>query len=227
METKFQTSFIPKKPLVPAGIGSKLPRQKTGTSFFMIAGVLAFVVSLGAAGGAYAWKQLLTSSQENYKVQLADRQKQFNIDLIEQLKQENVKIDLASKIMKNHLAISQIFAIIGRMTSENVRFTSLDLSNDPASNSNGLKISLNGYGTSFSAVAFQSDVLGQLEQYGLRKVVKNPILSNPALDSTGSVSFGFTATIDPATLSYESSVSGAQSSSDANSSSTDSFNKTQ
>ncbi len=65
---------------------------------------------------------------------------------------------------------------------------------------------MKGYGSSFSAVAFQSDVLGKLVDYGLRGIVKNPILSDPSLDVNNSVSFGFTATIDPSTLSYEKSL---------------------
>jgi hypothetical protein len=65
---------------------------------------------------------------------------------------------------------------------------------------------MKGYGRNFSSVAFQSDVLGQLEQYGLRNIVKNPILSDPSLDTGGTVSFGFTATLNPASLSYRQSV---------------------
>jgi hypothetical protein len=80
----------------------------------------------------------------------------------------------------------------------------MDLTADKAGEE--IKVSLKGYGTSLSAVAWQSDVLGNLERYGLRKVVKNPILSDPALDSNGTVSFGFTASIDPASMTYERSL---------------------
>jgi hypothetical protein len=218
METRFQTSFIPKKPIVSAGTGARLPREHRSVSFFMTGAAFLFIISLAAAGGAYAWKQILLNSQEDYKVQLADREKQFNIDLIEQLKQENVKIDLAKSLLANHLAISQIFHIISQLTIQSVRFLSLDVTAPTTQSSSGLNISLNGVGTSFESVAFQSDVLGQLEQYGLRKVVKNPILSNPALNGDGTVSFGFTATIDPSSVSYENSVAPQQAASPAASS---------
>lgn len=171
----------------------------------MTIATVLFILALASAGGAYAYKQYLISAQDTYKKDLATREQQFNIDLIEQLKGENVKIDLARQLLSNHLALSQIFDIIGRLTAENVRFMSMDLSVPKAVN-DGVKISLQGYGTSFSAVAFQSDVLNQLDQYGLRRVVKNPILSNPALGSNGAVSFGFAATVDPGSLSYEKSV---------------------
>lgn len=215
METKFQTSFIPKKPIAPIGgsIGgpsASAPTKHRGTSFFMGLAIIIFVLSLAAVGGVYAWKQVLISQQAGYQADLAQREKQFNTDLISQLKETNVKIDMARQLLNNHLAISQIFGLIGRITSENVRFLSMDLSTT-GKPGDDIKVTLSGYGTSLSAVAFQSDVMNQLEQYGLRKVVKNPILSDPSLDANGTVAFGFTAAIDPSSLSYEASVTGGSS----------------
>jgi hypothetical protein len=211
METKFQTSFIPKKPITSTigAVSMSTPVRHHTSSLFMSLATLVFIASIAAAGSAYAWKHYLTSAQVSLKETLATREKQFNVDLIEQLKAANIKIDLARRLLNNHLALSQIFDILGRVTIENVRFLGLDAT-VPTSGSDGVKVSLQGYGTSLSAVAFQSDVLGQLDQYGLRKIVKNPILSNPSLSADGSVSFGFTATIDPGSLSYERAVSPTQ-----------------
>lgn len=206
METKFQTSFIPKKPISTIGGPTVAPTKHRGASWFMTFSVLVFILSLAAVGGAYAWKQVLVSAQAGYKTQLAERQKQFNVDLISQLKEANVKIDIAKTLLRNHVAMSQIFGIISRITIENVRFLSMDVSG-PKKAGGDLTVTLAGYGSNLSAVAFQSDVLNQLEQYGLRKIVKNPILSDPSLNTNGTVSFGFTASIDPSSLSYENIVS--------------------
>lgn len=205
METKFQTSFIPKRPIVPVG-GLNVSAPRRTTSFFMIVAVLLFVVSLVSAGGMYFWKSYLESAQLEYKEQLAKREQQFNPDLIEELKRQNVKIDVGKQLIVNHIALSQIFQIIGQLTIENVRFTSMDVSTGGTNANSDVKVSLKGHGTSLSAVAWQSDVLGKLEKYGLRNIVKNPILSDPTLDSNGLVSFGFTASIDPSNLSYEKSL---------------------
>lgn len=182
------------------------------TSYFMMAAVLLFIVSIGAAGGVYFSKSYYESSQSEYKNQLAQREKQFNPNLIEDLKRQNVKIDFGKQLLNNHVAMSQIFDIVQRLTTEKVRFTSMDLTTG-ATGADGVKINMKGYGTSLSVVAFQSDVLGKLEKYGLRNVVKNPILSDPALDTNGLVSFGFTATIDPKYLTYEKSLLGSSDSS--------------
>ncbi|MFA6404838.1 MAG: hypothetical protein WCW03_02455 [Candidatus Paceibacterota bacterium] len=208
METKFQTSFIPRKPLpsiggvgANAGVGLAPHRPRHSNSVFFNLALLLFIISLGAGGGMLALKSMTLSSQEGLKTQLSERRKQFNPDLIEELKRINVKIDNSKQVVENHLILSNIFDVIGRLTIEKVRFTNMDLSVD-REHSNDIKVSLNGYGTSLAAVAFQSDVLNQLQEYGLRKIVKNPMISNPTLDTTGNVNFGFSASIDPTSLRY-------------------------
>jgi hypothetical protein len=207
METKFQTSFIPKKPMPSVG-GANAPQRHHGTSLFMTIGVFFFIASLAGAGATYAWKGILTNAQASLKQQLADRERAFNVNLIEELKQANIQIDTATRLLENHLALSQIFDVISRLTISNVRFTSLNLSHDPTVPDSPIKIEMDGIGTSLTAVAFQSDVLGQLEQYGLRKVVKNPALSDPSQQENGTVTFGFSAEIDPAALTYSKAVNG-------------------
>ncbi|MBU6427338.1 hypothetical protein KGQ27_03865 [Patescibacteria group bacterium] len=219
METRFQTSFIPKKTLPTTGasgaagltgVGTNFrstPPHRIGSLFFDLA-VLLFIVSLAAAVGMYGWKSLSLSQQDALKQQLAERQQQFNPDLIAELKRINVKIDAAKQLLASHLALSNVFGVISRMTAENIRFTSMDLT-APTQQSGDIKVALDGYGKDLSAVAFQSDVLSRLNQYGLDKIVKNPILSNPSLDPAGAVSFKLAVSLDPSALSYADSVSGS------------------
>jgi len=217
METKFQTSFIPKKPLVPAtsfsSSGNDDSRSSGGGSVLLSLGVLVFVLSLVIAGGSYAWTNYLISQQKNYDKVLKAHRDQFDLDLIRTLKQANVKIDIADQLLKNHIAASQIFDILSRMTASESRFLNMELSTagrDGARDS-APTISLSGYSKNFSSLAFQSDVLGKLEQYGLRNIVVNPVISNPVQNQDRSVSFSLTATIDPKSISYARSVTGADS----------------
>ena len=145
METKFQTSFIPKKPLAAVNGLSTPPKHHATNSFFLTISILLFLVSLGAVGGAYAWRQVLMSQQASYQTDLAAREKQFNTDLISQLKETNVKIDLAKQLLQNHLAISNIFSLIGRITIDNVRFLTMDLI-APQQPGGDLTVTLTGYG---------------------------------------------------------------------------------
>jgi hypothetical protein len=93
------------------------------------------------------------------------------------------------------------------MTVSEIRFLSMDFK-DSAENNGKLTIGMKGQGKNLSAVAFQSDILSELSKYGISNVVKNPIISNPTLDSTGSVSFGFSAEIDKSAVLYSQSITG-------------------
>ncbi len=203
MEPKFQTSFIPKKPVV-GSVSSTLPRlAPQPKSIFMTLGVLFFVLSLLSAAGAYGWKLYLVKAQKDFQVDLANREKQFNIVEIEQLKKINYQIDTANRLLKSHLSASQVFDIISKFTIEKVRFLSLELDNK---SEGSIHISLSGEGTNLFALAFQSQVLGNLDQYNLRGYLKNPIMSDPTKQLDGTYSFNFQAEIDRAILSYMNSI---------------------
>ncbi len=205
METKFQTSFIPKRPLVP----EQSVRMHGSNSIFMIIGMLIFIVSLGGAGFTFVAEKYLINAQEQLKIDLKDREKKFDSALIEKLKKANTKIDIAKEILSNHIATSEIFDIIAGLTIEGVYFQSLDISKEGDSGVSGggntgiYKIGMKGLANSFSSVAFQSDVLGKSEKYGTNKVIKNPILSNLAVDDGGNVSFDFSAEISQSDINYE------------------------
>lgn len=203
METKFQTSFIPKKPLVN---GEKSP-SSVGMSLFMGFAVILFVASLAGAGFVFAWKSLLLDSQEGYIQELADHEKRFDVATIERLKKKNVRIDLTKQILKNHLSVSEIFGIIGGLTIDGVRFSSLEYTGPSVKDATGgpamAGISMKGIASSFSSIAWQSDVFGSSQRFGTNKVLKNPVLSDLAVDASGNVGFSFSAQIDPTDISYE------------------------
>lgn len=212
METKFQTSFIPRRPL-PANPGSLAPqvpkKHRDGASVFMSIAVALFVISLLGLGGVFVWKQILLGSQAKSETSLAERQRDFQLDQINLMRAQATKINLARQVLRNHMASSKIFSVISRLTSESVRFLSMDLS-IPAGADAPFQLTLIGYGRDFPSVAFQSDVLNQLDEYGLRSTIRNAIVSDPSLNRNGTVSFGFTAQIDPTNFTYAKSLDGSQ-----------------
>ncbi len=210
METKFQTSFIPKKPLV----AEASVHTHGSTSILMIIGTLLFIVSLVLAGLTFVGKTLLLKVQDQSKINLAENEKRFNLPLIEDLKKANLKIDLAGQLLKNHIAVSEALAIVGGLTVDRVRFSSFEFSSGvdtpasaaaPSSQTSGpvFKIKMKGIADTFNSVAWQSDVFGRSQKYGTNKVLKNPILSDLSVDASGSVNFNFAADIVPADISYE------------------------
>lgn len=198
METKFQTSFIPRKPLPnTAGIAAAVPhRSSAGTSsMFMILAVLVFIASLLSVGGSFAWKQYLLARQETYKADLVIREKQFNLSVISHLKVQSTKISLARRLISNHIPASQIFSVLSIVTSDNIRFTSMGLRASSGIYS-PYTLELEGYGRDYATVAFQADVLNKLEALSLNTVIRNPIISDPTLNQNGTVSFALNAEVD-------------------------------
>lgn len=204
MDPKFQTSFIPKKPLVSsAGVKTRHP-----VSIFMTAAVIIFILSIGGAAFALVWERVLASQEAQYQDELAKDQNQFNTSLISTLSKANQKIDIANQLLKSHLASSQVFDIVSKLTISTVRWKSFDFS-VPDKAGQGIKVAMEGDADSFASIAYQSDVFGQSALFGTNKVIKNPVLSNLSVQPGGHVAFSFTATVDPSELSYTSSLAPA------------------
>lgn len=208
METKFQTSFIPKRPIVP----QESVHTRSGVSILMVIATILFIISLSGAGFVFTAKKVLLSSQEKLKTDLAENEKRFNAPLIEDLKKANLKIDLASQLLKNHIAVSEIFNIISKLTIDGVRFSSFEFTAPDTSltatgkTEKAFKISMKGLANSYSSVAFQSDVFGRSQKYGTNKVIRNPILSDLSVDQNGNVNFNFSAEIVQSDISYEKTL---------------------
>ena len=189
METKFQTSFIPKKNMAPVSQTSST--SGSSTSILLIIGVFLFVVSVLAAAGVYGWQVYLNSQRNTYDQALKSLQSNIDVQQIAIMKVMASKIDLASTILQNHVAVSQVFDIISKLTASNIRFVSMDLS---------------GVAPSYDALAFQADQLGHLENLDLRNIVTSPIIQDPTQNQNSTVSFTLSANIASANISYLKSL---------------------
>ena len=210
MEPKFQTSFIPKKPLV-ATPGN---HARHSISIFLTLSVIVFIISIAGAGFTYVWQKVLLNQQNQYKIDLAKDQDQFEPDLIKTLTQANTKIDDAKKLLNNHLDVSKVFGIISGLTISSVQWKNFSFSAPSEVNSspsgpaaNEAKISMQGEADNFYSVAYQSDVLGKSSQLGSNMIIKNPVLSNLSVTPDGKVDFSFSAMVDLSELSYMSDSS--------------------
>jgi hypothetical protein len=206
MEPKFQTSFIPKKPLSQAATSAPSGGGSQNTSILFLVGVLVFVVSILVAGGAYGYEYLLNNSQQQLQSDLAKLEKGFDIESISSFKQLDTKISIAKQLLTNHVALSQIFDFISRLTAANIRFINLDVA-APTDRSKGVTIRMSGFAPSYEALAFQSDSLGRLSDLDLKNVIINPAISNPAQSQTGTVSFEFSANVQPSQVLYSNTFS--------------------
>ena len=201
METRFQTSFIPKKPILAQTPGV---RSGPGISLFTMFSVIIFILSLAGAGFVVVYQNSQQTKQTQYEQTLQANENQFNPALITHLQRASNKINVANGLLANHLEVSQILAIISALTAQNITFSSLSYT-APASGKPAL-VSMKGQANSFSDIAFQSDVFGSAIKYGTNTKILTPVLSNLGLAQNGGVTFTFTAGIDPSDLLYSKFV---------------------
>lgn len=204
MEAKFQTSFIPKKPIVQEEkIHSKL-------SIFLLISLIIFFVSLGLAGWVFLERNILIQ-------QIGDEQKTIETNkngltqdsiTVESIVALDSRIRVANQLLANHVAVSPIFSFLNQRTLKNIRFKSFSIKNIGQDTMGATKVSIemSGQARDFDSVASQADEFGKPEY---TNIIKEPKISGLSLNPDGSVAFTFTASIVPSFISYSNSVSEA------------------
>lgn len=197
METKFQTSFIPRKPLIP-NTSSATPQDHSEHSggFLVFIGMVLFGLSVASGIVVFGWQKIEASSIEKNKVQLETNKKQFGSD-IEFLKRFNTKINLTKKIVESHISVAEVFDILGAVAVDNVRFSEFQftLPLDPLQEKITFKMS--GEATSFPALAYQSDIINETDK------IKDPTISDLTIGEKGIIKFGLQGTIPVEKIFYK------------------------
>lgn len=186
MDPQVQQSFIPKKPLVGES-------RAAGTGIMMLIAILMFVASLVAAGGAFAYGELLKKSIASKKESLAKAEGAFDIRSIQDLARLDIRLTEARDLIQSHVAPSGLFTFLSASTLERVQFTSLNLD---ISEDGSAKLAMTGVADSFSALALQSDA------FSAAKVLRDVVFSGISTNSTGHVQFSVSAGVDSSIMSY-------------------------
>lgn len=205
MENRFQTSFIPKRPVVAGA--NDIVRRKGPPSFLLIVGVLVFIVALAATGGLFLYKRTLAASNEQKKLQIEDAIRDFAPELTSQLTVLKSRIDSGKSLLGNHVAFSSVLNLLEVGTAKTVRFTDMTFTYtvDPVTREQKVNINMKGEAQTYAAVAFQSDMFSKNEN------LRNPVFSDLNLNDRGLVIFNVKADLNPKSILYKNFVSGASS----------------
>jgi hypothetical protein len=198
METKFQTSFIPKKPIVAERtIAPKL-------SLFLLVSIIVFLVALGLAGWVFLEKNFLIQKINVDKQTIEANKGSFETDTIESMIRLDSRIKVANLLLKNHTALSPLFAFLEDRTLKDVRFKSFHFSysGSVSGGTNMAKIEMNGQAKDFKTVASEADEFGKTDY---RAIISAPVFSDLNLTQDGSVSFSFVSSVFPDFISYAKS----------------------
>jgi hypothetical protein len=186
MDPRFQTSFIPKKPL----ISNSKPVSRTINLFGLIA-TLVFIATVGLAVSVFFYDRLIVNQIIESKATLERAKGAFEPELINKIVRLDTKIGVAKGLLSDHLSASHFFDIVSKITLKTVRFKSYSfgfLAKDK------IVLSMKGQAQSFTAVALQSDALNA------EKSLKDTVISDLSLDAIGTISFTVVANIDPAVV---------------------------
>ncbi len=200
METKFQTSFIPKKAV-------QTEDRRSSVSLFLLISIIIFLIALGLTAFVFLEKQTLVSAITSEQDVIKKNINSFEPATIENIVELNSRISVANTLLKNHVAVSPIFDFLQARTLKNVRFKNFNFSQSAISNSGttGVQITMSGQSRDWATLASQADEFGKADW---KKIIQEPKISNFNLNADGSVSFQFSAFINPEFLVYKNNNSG-------------------
>ena len=206
MDQNFQTSFIPKKPMIEQSVVAKRP-----TSIFLIISIVIFLAMVLVSGGYYLYKQSLDKSVKQMESDLKLARNRFEPSEITKLKLLDRRLQSSAEILSKHITISPIFGALDALTLKTVRYTKFGY--DFGSN-NKIIVTMSGQAVGYRSVALQADMFTK------NKNLIDPSFSNLALDDKGNVLFDLKFSVDPNFVYYQqvlktedknSSVAGADS----------------
>lgn len=195
MDKEFQTSFVPKKPII-----EKAAVAHSGGGFsgaFNLIALVIFIASILAAGATYFYRGSLVDRVAEYKVSLERARGAFEPALITELQVLDKRMRAATEILNNHVVVSPIFALIGEITLPTVRYSDFSYEFNEE-NKNLVDVIMTGEAKGYNYIALQADLFGD------DKFIKNPIFSDFTLDQGGNVDFALTFSVDKSLVLYES-----------------------
>ncbi len=197
VETKFQTSFIPKQP-----VGEETHRSGGASVIFLIS-FLMLVASVAAAVGVFIWNKTVTASIEEGKVALEKHNAAFDSASINEFTRLDNRIDTASMLLRQHVGSSEIFPRLASNTLKTVRFSNFNYTN---AGGGKIMINMSGEAQDYESMALQAQ---QFTKPALQNSFRSPIFSN-FTKQKDLVVFTFSSGIDPFVVDYYQSHINAQ-----------------
>ncbi|OGI68263.1 hypothetical protein A2738_02260 [Candidatus Nomurabacteria bacterium RIFCSPHIGHO2_01_FULL_42_15] len=197
MEPNFQTSFIPKKPIVEehAVAGRSI-------GFFTIISIFVLFTVLLATGGLFFYKGILKKTIVEKEKSLTLAKEDFEPAKILQLQTLEKRLNAANEILTGHIAITPVFQALSAITMKTVRFTKFTYGLEDIKDSK-VNIKMAGVAVGYRSIALQSDLFTTRDE---GKNFIDPVFSNLALDDKGNVLFDLEFSVNPAFVDYKTTL---------------------
>ena len=192
-QTKFTTSFIPKKPVSPTVAG-----YKSSSSYLTIITVAIFLGTLVFGAGVFAYKLTVQKEIDNQIADLKKSKAEFDEKFIKEATRLNTKIMAVKTLIDHHQAPSAVFDLLQTTTLNTVRFNSLKYSTEKTKGT--ISLDASGVGLGYQSIVLQSD------EFGKTGALRDVVFSSVQPTESGLVSFSMKSGLDPALVLYRKTL---------------------
>ena len=192
MEPNFQTSFIPKKPMIEKRAAPSRP-----ASLLTIISIFIFFTVVLASGGLYFYKGIMEKNIQNMNGQLTLAKNSFEPSKITQLQVLDKRLRASNTLLSGHITVSPIFEALQSLTMKTVRYSKFTYS---FGDDGKIDVKMSGQAVGYRSIALQSDLLTT------NKDLIDPVFSNLSLDDKGNVLFDLDFSVDPSFVNYKQTL---------------------
>jgi hypothetical protein len=192
MENSFQTSFIPKKPII-SSTDVKEPR-----SLLLFITTLLMAAAILVSGILFVYKLYLTKQVASSSESLALVRDSFEKDTIAELELYDKRTQSAKQILSKHIVFSPMFALLGEITIPAIQYTSFEEQSDIK----GYTVNIKGLARDYRSIALQADMFNSIKG----RSFTNVLFSNLVKDKSNNIGFDLKFNVGDELLSYEKNV---------------------
>jgi hypothetical protein len=191
MDQNFQTSFIPKKPIVEQTATNTADSKPVG--FLLVIGIVIFLAMIAVSAGVYIYKGNLVKQKIQMEESIRKAKGRFEPSQITKYKLLDKKLHASSQVLSKHIVVSPIFEALQAVTMKSVRYTNFSYTFSGSS----VVVTLSGQAVGYQNIALQSDLFKK------NKNLIDPVFSGITLGEKDSVSFNLTFSVDPSFVDYK------------------------
>ena len=191
MEQNFQTSFIPKAPMIEHRAEPARP-----VSFFTIISIFVLFSTLLSSVGLYFYKGIVTRNIAKMENDLNLAKNRFEPEKIAELQVLDKRLRGASEILSGHIIVTPIFEALQAVTMKTVRYSKFGYSIQDSK----VLVKISGTAIGYRSVALQSDLFAK------NKNLIDPVFFNLTLDEKGDVVFELEFSVDPTFVDYKQTL---------------------
>ena len=199
MDTNFKTTFIPKKKLAETRGGESIEKRGRSSLLSLLA-TLLFITAIISMAGVYFYRISLETKLKKQIASINIAEKSFEPGLILELKKLDIRLNAATDLLNQHIALSDFFKSLGESTLPAISFKNFSFSFDKSIP----KVKMEGEANGYLPIAQQSD------QFEKNQYIKNHIFSDFKLTEHNTVSFQLNFTLDPQLILYGRKIRNVQ-----------------